>query len=114
MSNVFDTYKRISSEVVARTMGYDAVWTPTGLSTQQTARVLFREPTQKEILAGIDYMPFHYIMEYSAPDFADLKSLADSGQAITELITVNGIDYHVLSVKAKFDGATFVAKLEKV
>lgn len=113
MSNVFDTYKRISSQLVARTMGYDAAWTPTGSNTAQTARVLFREPTDKEVLAGVDYMPYHFIMEYSHPDFANLKNTTEQGHAITETVTVNGETYRVLSVKAKFDGATFVAKLEK-
>jgi hypothetical protein len=98
---------------VSRTMGYEAVWTPYDNSVEaETAVVLLREPTKSEELAGVAYAPVNSMMEYHEGTFPNLKTLADKGS--NERITVNGVEYVVLSVRKIYDGRSYLAKLETV
>ena len=57
MPNLFDAKKKAAYAIVAETMGYDATWTPQGDTVQQTARVLFNDPTKTAKIKNIEYSP---------------------------------------------------------
>ena len=90
---------------VTETMGYDATW------QLETARVLFTGPTEKEKLKSADFDPEKLEMEYKAGDFGGLKTLADDNAMPTISIATIG-DFTVKSVAKKFDGKTFIARLQ--
>lgn len=113
MPNLFDRLQAQAFDQVGRVMGYDAVWTRESDGQEVTGRVLFKEPTEKEKLSGGDsfeYTPRVFYAEYKQGDFPGLFDSARAG--ITELFEVNGGSYLVVDVQAKFDGRTFVAKLQ--
>jgi len=98
---------------VTNTMGYDATWLPPAGGSQQLARVLFAGPTEKEKLKSADFDPEKLEMEYKAGDFEGLKELADDNEM--PVITIIQIgEFTVKSVAKKFDGKTFVARLQAV
>lgn len=111
MSNVYDSIAQTAFGVVADTMGHDATWQPSSGGEVQSARVLFREPSRKEMLGDVHFLPNQYMMEYYDSDFSDLKTFADNGYS--EVVTIDGKDYTVLSVRKKYDGHTLIAHLEK-
>jgi len=92
---------------VTTTMGYDATW------GAETARVLFAGPTEKEKLKSADFDPDKLEMEYKAGDFEGLKQLADDNEMPVITIATIG-EFTVKSVAKKFDGKTFVARLQAV
>lgn len=96
-------------------MGYDAVWTRDPDGAQFLGRVLFREPTQDEKLAGGDnynYTPRDFYMEYRIGVFAGLFEIVREGDTGQE-VDISGATYYVRTVEAKYDGQTFIAKLHK-
>lgn len=105
MSNLFDSLQNKAFSIVSDTMGYDAVW------GELVARVLFNDPSKKYELAGIDFEPTGYSMEYKEGDFTGLLELVNSGDIAA--VTINGASYSVLSVRKEFDGKTYVAQLSK-
>jgi hypothetical protein len=113
MPNLFDRLQARVFDTAGRVMGYDAVWTRESDGQEVTGRVLFKEPTEKEKLAGGDsyeYTPRVFYAEYRDGVFPGLFDSARQG--ISELLEVAGNSYIVIDVQAKFDGRTFVAKLQ--
>lgn len=113
MANPFDGLKRRIFDVVARTMGYNATWVPANGSQPggYTVRVLFNNPTDKKNLAGVEYDPFNWKMEYRFDNFPGLKQAADT-MTTAEVVTIEGRQYYIRSVNAKWDGQTYIATLE--
>jgi hypothetical protein len=108
MANVFDDAKRAAFDTVGMVMGYDATWSPSAGGPQQTARILYKDPTEDKELAMIDFSPNEYVMEYRVDFFTGLKlSIGSSNQ---EVITIAGKgDFYVRKVDAIFDGDRFRA-----
>jgi len=103
--NIFDGLQNTMFDTVTNTMGYDATW---GILT---ARVLFTGPTEKEKLKQADFDPDKLEMEYKAGDFGGLNELLDNNEMQT--VTIDGIgEFTVKSVSKKFDGKTFIARLQ--
>lgn len=112
MSTPFDGYIQNAFDLTTNIMGYDAVWNPANGSAQQTGRVHYREPNEKDMIAsGVQYMPFVFIMEYKTGVFSGLQESVRSGY--TEIVVVNGASHYVRSVNRIVDGQTFEAQLEK-
>jgi len=107
--NIFDSLKKQTFDVITNTMGYNAVWISE--SDTFTARVGYKDPSEKQELSGIDsWHPDEPFMEYRIGFFENLKSRVDSG--LPEFVTIEGIGYFaVAEVRTKFDGETFVARL---
>ena len=110
--NIFDNAKRKAFDTVAQVMGYDAKWTSSvSGSSELTARVVYKDPSEKQELSGIDSWnsnePF---MEYRIDYFDGLKTRVDAGNA--EFVEIIGIGYFaVKEVQTKVDGEIFVARL---
>lgn len=111
MSNLFDSIQKAAFGIVTETFGYEASWQPSDGSAYQTAKVLLKEPTKAHELAGIEYTPYTYIIEYHKPAFEGLFQLVAANSL--ETIQINQIDYYVRKVDAIWDGNTFRAILEK-
>jgi hypothetical protein len=111
MGNLFDDAQNIAFDIVTKTMGYAATWTPSTGGSQQNANVLFKNPTAKYALDGqAEYNPNRYIMEYKMGDLNGL--VTNVNQSIVETVNVNAVDYYVRDVTAKYDGKTLIAILE--
>lgn len=111
--NLFDGLQSTMFDTVTNTMGYQAMWTgtPAG-SIQQIAWILYTGPTEKEKIFQADFDPEKLIMEYKAGDFIGLKDLQDDNQLQDVLIVGIGT-FKIKSVKLKFDGKTFEARLQR-
>ncbi len=110
--NIFDNAKRHVFDVVTQVMGYDAKWTSSvSGSSELTARVGFKEPSEKQELSGIDsWNPNEPFMEYRVDFFDGLKTRVDAGNA--EFVEIVGIGYFaVKEVQTKVDGEVYVARL---
>jgi hypothetical protein len=107
--NIFDSLKKQTFDVITNTMGYNATWISE--SDTFTARVGYKDPSEKQELSGIDsWNPDEPFMEYRVGFFENLKYRVDNGFA--EFVTIEGIGYFaVVEVKTKFDGETFMARL---
>lgn len=107
--NIFDFVKRQAFDVVTKVMGYDASW-DNGVDIL-TARVGFKDPSEKQELSGIDsWNPNEPFMEYRIDFFTGLKESVDSGNL--NYVDISGIGYFaVKEVQTKVDGETFVARL---
>jgi hypothetical protein len=114
MPNPFDTLSDRVFAACEKAMGYDATWTPDGDIVEQTARVLFGQPTKPETLGeyGDEYHPHTFFMEYWDGKFDGLfESVRDGG---VEHVEVNGTSYFVRDIIRKYDGRNFKARLEAV
>lgn len=107
--NAFDSVKRVAFDVVTKVMGYDATWN-TGTEIL-TARVGYKDPSEKQELSGIDsWNPNEPFMEYRIDFFTGLKESVDAGGL--NFVEISGIGYFaVKEVQTKVDGETFVARL---
>jgi hypothetical protein len=107
--NIFDSLKKQTFDVVTGVMGYNATWTCE--STIFSARVGYKDPSEKQELSGIDsWNPNEPFMEYRIGFFENLKTKVDTGNL--EFVTIEGIGYFaVVEVQTKYDGETFVARL---
>lgn len=113
----FDKLQDAAFDTVLNTMGYEAAWTPSPLSSPtQNAKVLFKDPTQMHRLNGpygdqmkVEYDPFSYIIEYKKGDFIELISNVRNG--LEEIVSIDAVEYYVSKVEAKWDGKTFIATL---
>jgi len=108
--NLFDGLQAAAFDTVTAIMGYSAVWQPSDGSSAQTARVLFKNPTEQQKLADQEYDPYRYTMEYKMGVFPGLKQSVDANG--TEEVTINGASYYVRQVHARYDGKTMTATLE--
>lgn len=109
MENLFDQAQEITFDIVANTMGYNAVWVPSNGGPSVDGRVLFSDPNQKQQVGNINYLPANYSMEYKAGTFDGLKAGVDNNAI--EVVEVCNLRFNVSQVSAKFDGKTFVALL---
>lgn len=112
MSNLFDSLKIKTFDVVTKTMGYDAVWTSSESgSLPLLARILYKDPSEKQELSGVgDWNPNEPYMEYRIGFFPGLKERVDSN--FPEFVEIAGKGFFaVREVNTKFDGETFLAKL---
>lgn len=110
--NIFDSLKKTTHNTITRTFGYDAVWTSSESLTTYSARVGFKDPSEKEYLAGLDDFDSEkpYI-DYFVTDFPGLKLSVDSGNA--EYIEVIGKGYYVVTkIVTKSDGDTYIATMQ--
>lgn len=113
MANLFDSLQDTAFNVVTNNMGYSATWRPSIGGDLQVAKVLYNGPTEKEKLLSADYDPDKLTMEYKSIDFIGLKDAADDNQ--NEIVTIEDVeDFAVKSVRKKFDGKTFEAKLQRI
>ena len=110
--SLFDSIEKNTYSLVTRLYGDTAIWIPTNGSAQQTAKVLFNNPTKNQKLSDVVYDPRDWQMEYHKEDFIQLKDLVDSGT--NQVVTINGISYYVKAVYTKWDGDISMAKLEIV
>lgn len=110
--NIFDSLKKQAFDVIVNTMGYDAVWVSESITF--TARVGYKDPSEKQELSGIDsWNPDEPFMEYRIGFFENLKTKVDTGNL--EHVTIEGVGYFaVVEVKTKYDGETFIARLRHV
>ena len=110
--NPFDAMSDKVFETVEAVMGYDGSWLPSDLTPEQTARVLFGEPTKEDKLGeyGDSFTPRTYFMEYWEGDFAGLFEAVS--ERMHEYVTVNSKRYYVSDVMAKYDGRNYRAQLE--
>lgn len=112
MANNFDSLQANANGIVNKTMGYDGAWTPSvGGLPELTGRILLKEPTEKDLLNGVEYTPFTYHIEYFIGNFAGLLEASRSG--LNEVINVEGSLYDVRIVAAKYDGKSLIAISEK-
>lgn len=111
MSNIFDSLQQKAFGVVAAQIGYDAEWVPSQGGARQSARVLFKDPTEMHELAGVEYNPLGYLMEYYADSFIGLFESVRSSNI--EEVEINGKEYYVRDVKSAADGRTYRAKLDE-
>lgn len=109
--NIFDSLKKQAFDVVVDTMGYNATWISE--SNTFTARVGYKDPSEKQELSGIDsWNPNEPFMEYRIGFFDNLKFRIDSGNL--EFVTIEGVGYFsIRDVQTKYDGETFVARLKR-
>lgn len=91
--NVFENLKATTFAAVSNIMGTVARWYKDGdLNSQPVeAKVLFNNPTDKEIQGGVDYHPEDTRIEYFKTDWIGLKSDVKDGKPA--LIEVDGVIY---------------------
>jgi len=120
MGNIFDSLKTKAFDVITHVMGYDATWVSSESEISFTAKVGYKDPSEKQELSGIDsWNPDQPFMEYRKGFFPGLKESVDTGNS--EFVTIsqhneplNILGYFAVSeVKTKYDGDTFVARLIK-
>jgi hypothetical protein len=110
--NAFDRFRTTANSVVRNIMAYAAVWIPSDGSKPEgySAKVLFKNPTENKELAGVEYDPDHYQMEYTEDQFPGLRALvADNNGG--EQVTLNNVLYNVQHINTKFDGNAVIADL---
>lgn len=102
----FDHVQKLAFGAVTRVFGDEGVYDGDAILG------LFREPTEKEREIFDSYSPRACIFEYWVTDWVGLKGTVDAGGLVT--VTVNGLEYDVRQVTAKYDGKHMFAHLEKV
>lgn len=104
-SNPFTKLQRHTFDVVTSVMGYVCTW------GAETRRVGFKNPTEEMRLAGVDYDPSAWVMEYRDDHFTGLEA-AVAVRGAAEVVEIEGREYYVRKISRKFDGRTFVAELQ--
>jgi hypothetical protein len=94
-------------------MGQTATWVPSDGShaAGYITAVLFKNPTKGEKINGIEYDPVMAQIEYLEESLPGLGTAVKSG--LTEFIEINGVEYLVEKVNAKWDGDITMAELVK-
>lgn len=108
--NPFDNLQKLGFNVVSQVMGYDATWHPQNGNPIQRSRVLFKDPSEMAELAGMEFNPMGFMMEYQDGYFTGLMESVRQGNL--EYVSVNGQEYWVKDVKQYYDGRTKRARLE--
>lgn len=114
--NLFDNLQSAVFNTVSNAMGYSAQWTPTNGDAPQTAQVLYKGPTEKEKLAGVEFDPEGLKMEYQFGSFIGLKAAVDL-KPNKEKVFIYGVagttlECYISSVNELWDGKTFEASLQ--
>jgi len=116
--NPFDSLSTRVFGSISETMGYDASWSPESGDPALTARVLFEEPTQDQLIGELSdaFSPRTYFIEYWDGDFTGLfeSSRGTGEETITIEIRGESRDFYVRFVEAKFDGRNYLARLEEI
>lgn len=107
----FTRFQEKVFDIVSSTMGYDAEWIPVDGGSAVTGKVCFKDPHNDIELAGFPFTPRTHIAEWKQGDFAGLEVAFNTG---TEQMTINDITYNVVHVKARWDGKTYMAVMERV
>jgi hypothetical protein len=110
-NNIFDNAKKVMYDTALSVMGRRCAWVSSLTTQSYSALVHFKYPTQKEELAGIDFMPVNPFMEYRESEFPGLKSAVDAGEMESVNIEGHGV-FVVRSVERRFDGDILKAYLE--
>jgi len=110
--NPFDALKGNVHRTITNFFGYDAVWVSGASGETYTARVGFKDPSEKEYLAGLeDFDTEKPYMDYFVSSFPGLKTSVDAGNP--EYVEVIGKGYYVvLKVTTKSDGDTYIATMQ--
>lgn len=111
ISTPFEAMQQSAFDVITGTMGFAATWAPDGGGDEESATVLFQNPTEEMKIAGVDYDPGAWRMEYYLGDLPGLETAANA-RASKEVIVIEGTEYYVRKVHRKFDGKTFIAELQ--
>lgn len=112
----FDQLKTVAFNMVAATMGYDAVWFPNGIESEGIlAKVLYNDHAESESVSSHDYDYARPTIEYKSGDWLTLKQLVD--EKTTQIVAIRGTYYYILKVtgekSAAHDGSVYIAVLEK-
>lgn len=121
--NPFDRLKKTTHRTITNFFGYKAVWVSSLSGVTHTAQVGFKDPSEKEYLAGLDdFNENRPYMDYFVSDFVGLKSLVDEGNG--EVVTIydkgaDGIEFvkgvfDVMKITTKSDGDTYIATMQKI
>lgn len=112
VDNPFDGYSNSIFDRVNNIMGRDAIWLPSSGPPQQTGKILFNEPTEKEKLnQDIEYDPNQITIEYKHGLFTGLWDAVRAGNQ--EQITIDGINYICRQALSIFDGRTYKIIIER-
>lgn len=112
--SLFDDIQETAFDLVTETFGYDATWTPSAGGDEQTAKVLYKDATEKHDLSNVDYQVERYVMEYKEGDFVGLKAAVDRGDNESVSIIVKEditLTFLVRRMETKYDGKTITAIL---
>lgn len=111
--NIFDNIQDSVFDTITTTFGYQATWIPADGSAQQSAKVLYKDATEKHGMSNIDIDVERYLMEYKAGDFVGLKKSVDQleNEVVRIQIKQQVLEFSVKAVDTKFDGKTLVAIL---
>lgn len=109
--NIFDGLEESTFNIVANTMGYQAVWSPSDGGVLLSAIVLYKNPSETARVLEVEYNPKRAMMEYFETDLPGLfEAVADKSN--DETVVINGIEYGVNQVLSKFDGKSYTAHLQ--
>lgn len=109
-NSLFESLQNTAFNTAKAVFGFSASWTPSTGGAPVLAKVLFQNPTEQMKLAGVDYDPSAWRMEYKFGDLPGLKELSDS-RGSSEVVLVEGTEYFVAKIDTKFDGKTLIATL---
>lgn len=113
----FDNIQRNVFQVTQNIFGDTASWLPFDGSQEQTAKVLYKEPTEKHRMDQNDIDIEEYCMEYKAGDFSGLfESVARVNNEQVKITFADGSEntFWVKQCKKTFDGKTIKAYLQPV
>lgn len=102
MGSRFDNLQNRMYDRVTNMYGYNATW------SNKTARVLLREPTETDMINGVEYTPFHRIMEWRHGTLDGLFDAIREAASTIELV-IDGKSYYAADAAAKYDGKTYKA-----
>lgn len=111
IASPFEALQRGVFDTVKSVMGFTASWTPSAGGDAIEKLVLFQNPTEEMKLAGVEYDPTAWRMEYRFEDFPGLED-AVNARASNEVVVIEGTEYYIAKVSKKFDGKTFIAELQ--
>lgn len=119
MGSPFDHIESTCFNVSNAIFGYKVEWTPTTPdgAAKQTGKGLYKEPTKQFSIMTIDFQITDESLEYKLGDFPELFTLANkaaSEEKVTIFFKSGTREFFVRKVVKKYDGDTFVAKLDPV
>lgn len=112
-SSPFQALQTTAFGIVQKVMGFAAVWEPSSGGAPYEARVLFENPTDLQALAGVDYAPQEWKMEYKQGDFPGLFELVRA-RATEEVVEIDSIQYVVMDCALKYDGQTYICNIQPI
>ena len=110
INSLFEGLQNAAFATAEAVFGFSASWTPSTGGSAVTTKVLFQNPTEQMKLAGVDYDPDAWRMEYRMGEFQALKGLVDT-RGTSEIVVIESVEYYVAKISTKFDGKTMVATL---